>query len=57
MRWEAGSLSTNVRWGLPATERWYFHATPFEAAQTVKPQKMPSPQTLEAYITAAAKAV
>ncbi len=50
VRWDAGSLSTNVRWGLPATEHWYFHATPFDGARTTAPDKRPSPQTLEALI-------
>ncbi|MES2482639.1 MAG: VOC family protein [Pseudomonadota bacterium] len=50
VRWEAGSLSTNVRWGLPATEHWYFHATPFDGAQQIRPEKMPNPQTLEILI-------
>jgi catechol 2,3-dioxygenase len=50
VRWEAGSLSTNVRWGLPASERWYFEATAFENTATIKPEKAPNPQTLETYI-------
>jgi len=50
VRWEAASLSTNVRWGLPATERWYSHASPFVGAATLKPEKMPNPLTLETYI-------
>ena len=58
VRWDAASLSTNVRWGLPATERWYFEATAFEATPTIPPAQTPRPQTLETYIQqlAAAKA-
>ena len=47
VRWEAGSLSTNVRWGLPATEHWYFHASSFTGASTQEPANKPNPQTLE----------
>lgn len=50
VRWDATSLDTSVRWGLPATEHWYFHATPFENAATTPPEKMPNPKTLESYI-------
>ena len=50
VRWDAASLSTNVRWGLPATERWYSEATAFEATPTIAPEHMPRPQTLETYI-------
>jgi len=39
-----------VRWGLPATERWYFEATAFEDTPTIPPAQMPKPQTLETYI-------
>ena len=50
VRWDASSLSTNVRWGLPASERWYFEATSFEATPTIKPETAPNPQTLETYV-------
>jgi len=50
VRWEAGSLSTNVRWGLPATEHWYFHATAFENTATIEPERKPNPQTLERHM-------
>jgi len=50
VRWDAASLSTNVRWGLPAVERWYFEATPFEDTPTIPPAKKPQPTTLEAYV-------
>ena len=50
VRWDAASLSTNVRWGLPAMERWYSHASPFVGATTTKPEKMPNPLTLETFI-------
>ena len=50
VRWDTPSLSTNIRWGLPATERWYFEATPFEQTPTIPPAKKPQPTTLEAYV-------
>ena len=50
VRWDAGSLSTNVRWGLPAVERWYHEATPFERTPTTDPAQPPRPTTLESYI-------
>jgi catechol 2,3-dioxygenase len=50
VRWEAASLSTNVRWGLPASAHWYFHATPFHEARLVEPARAPSPMTLESYV-------
>lgn len=50
VRWEAGSLSTNVRWGLPAVERWYMEATPFEGSPLIAPKVQPKPETLESYI-------
>ncbi|HSV48602.1 MAG TPA: VOC family protein [Ramlibacter sp.] len=50
VRWEAGSLSTNVRWGLPATEHWYHHATPFEGVKLTEPRVMPKPETLQTYL-------
>lgn len=56
VRWEAGSLSTNVRWGLPASEHWYFHASPFQGAVQTPPEKMPNPQTLESLILQQKKA-
>ena len=34
----------------PATERWSSHASPFEGAVLNKPEKAPSPLTLETYI-------
>lgn len=49
VRWDAASLSTNVRWGLPAPARWYFEATAFEGAPLVGPVEEPNPMTLERY--------
>jgi catechol 2,3-dioxygenase len=50
VRWEAASLSTNVRWGLPAPARWYFEATNFEGTALIEPAVKPKPQTLETYV-------
>lgn len=51
IRWDAESLSTNVRWGLPAPARWYFEATNFDGALLVDPAEKPKPETLETYAT------
>jgi catechol 2,3-dioxygenase len=50
VRWDAATLSTNVRWGLPAPHRWYFEATRFEGATTVETAAKPKPETLEIYV-------
>ena len=50
VRWEAGSLSTNVRWGLPAVARWYHEATPFEGTALLPARVPPRPETLESFI-------
>lgn len=50
VRWEAASLSTSVRWGLPAPTRWYFEATKFEGTHTTHPAARPNPETLESYV-------
>lgn len=50
VRWDAGSLSTNVRWGLPAPHRWYFEATKFEGADIIEAAVKPNPETLESYV-------
>jgi len=52
VRWEAASLSTNVRWGIPAPARWYFEATAFAGAALIEPAEKPNPQTLESYALA-----
>lgn len=50
VRWDAGSLSTNVRWGLPAESRWYKEASRFEGAPLHEPLVVGEPETLEAYV-------
>lgn len=50
VRWDAGSLSTSVRWGLPAPTRWYFEATKFEAVPLIPAVQKPNPETLESYV-------
>jgi catechol 2,3-dioxygenase len=49
-RWDAASVSTNARWGLPALERWYFEASPFEDSVLVEPKEPPQPMTLERFL-------
>jgi catechol 2,3-dioxygenase len=49
VRWDAASLSTNVRWGLPAPAKWYFEATNFENTPLLDPAEKPKPETLESY--------
>jgi catechol 2,3-dioxygenase len=51
VRWDAGSLNTSVRWGLPASHRWYFEASRFEGAELVATPSKPNPETLETYVT------
>ena len=48
--WDTRSLSTNVRWGLPAPHRWYFEATKFEGAEIIETAVKPNPETLESYV-------
>ncbi|WP_028206484.1 VOC family protein [Paraburkholderia nodosa] len=50
VRWDAATLSTNVRWGLPAEHRWYFEASPFEGTPLTDPAVKPNPMTLEKYV-------
>lgn len=50
VKWDAATLSTNVRWGLPALARWYFVATEFEGVPLTEPTEQPNPETLESYI-------
>lgn len=50
VRWDAATLSTNVRWGLPAPYRWYFEATKFEGAPMIETSSKPTPETLETYV-------
>jgi catechol 2,3-dioxygenase len=50
VRWDASSLSTKARWGLPATAKWYSEASPFEGVPRVAPRKPQEPMTLERYL-------
>ncbi|HKR93492.1 hypothetical protein, partial [Novosphingobium sp.] len=50
VRWDEATLSTNVRWGLPALARWYSVATEFEGVPLTEPVEKPNPETLESYI-------
>ncbi|MGN6230268.1 MAG: VOC family protein [Trinickia sp.] len=50
VRWDAASLNTSVRWGLPAPHRWYFEASRFEGAEIVETPSKPKPETLETYV-------
>jgi catechol 2,3-dioxygenase len=50
VRWEAVSLSTNARWGLPALSRWHFVATQFEGVPLTPPVEKLNPETLESYV-------
>lgn len=50
VRWEAASLSTSLRWGLPALARWYFAASEFEGVPLTLPPEAPNPETLESYL-------
>ncbi|WP_031364678.1 VOC family protein [Caballeronia sordidicola] len=50
VRWDAASLNTSVRWGLPAEHRWYFEASRFEGAGMIETPNKPNPTTLETYI-------
>jgi catechol 2,3-dioxygenase len=50
VRWDAASVSTNARWGLPALEQWYFEASPFVGAPLKSPAVRPAPMTLEKFL-------
>ncbi len=51
VRWDAASLSTNARWGLPALEQWYFEASPFVGRRHARlPAEPQSPMTLERFL-------
>jgi len=47
VRWDAGALSTNARWGLPALEKWYVEASDFADVPQKPPDQPPQPMTLE----------
>lgn len=49
-RWEAASLSTNVRWGLPAPESWYLEASSFPDTPVLEPEACGDPETLEKHV-------
>jgi catechol 2,3-dioxygenase len=50
VRWDATSLSTNARWGLPALEKWYFEASPFVDVPLQDPADAQQPMTLERFL-------
>jgi len=50
VRWDAASVSTNARWGLPALEQWYFEASPFGGAPLRDPALPQNPMTLERFL-------
>jgi catechol 2,3-dioxygenase len=50
VRWDAASVSTNARWGLPALEQWYVEASPFTGALLDPPAEPPAPMTLERFL-------
>jgi catechol 2,3-dioxygenase len=50
VRWDAASLNTADRWGLPALEKWYFEASEFPDVKLIKPDTPPRPMTLERYL-------
>jgi catechol 2,3-dioxygenase len=50
VRWDAASLSTNARWGLPGPERWYLEASPFDDVPVTSPEEPQHPMTLERYL-------
>jgi catechol 2,3-dioxygenase len=53
VRWDAESLSTNARWGLPALEKWYFEASAFDGVPLLTPGSPQNPMTLERLLLAA----
>jgi len=50
VRWDAASLSTNARWGLPGPERWYLEASGFHDVPVTSPDQPQRPMTLERYL-------
>ena len=50
VRWDAASVSTNARWGLPALEQWYFEASAFEGVVGKAPESPQKPMTLEKFL-------
>jgi catechol 2,3-dioxygenase len=50
VRWDAASVGTNARWGLPAVEKWYFEASNFEGVKPTTPSTLPNPMTLEKHL-------
>jgi catechol 2,3-dioxygenase len=53
VRWDAESLTTNARWGLPALEKWYFEASAFDGVPLLAPGSPQNPMTLERLLLAA----
>lgn len=51
VHWDATSLSTADRWGLPALEKWYFEASTFSGVDLITPEIPPRPMTLERFVS------
>jgi catechol 2,3-dioxygenase len=52
VRWDAASVSTNARWGLPALEQWYTEASHFDGVELTEPDDPQQPMTLEKFLSA-----
>ena len=50
VRWDASSLSTNARWGLPALEKWYTEASDFTDVPQKACDEPQRPMTLERFL-------
>ncbi|CDO86159.1 3,4-dihydroxyphenylacetate 2,3-dioxygenase [Mycobacterium triplex] len=50
VRWDAATISTAERWGLPAVEKWYFEASEFPDVPLLEPAVPPQPMTLERFL-------
>jgi catechol 2,3-dioxygenase len=52
IRWDATSLNTADRWGLPALEKWYLEASVFPGVELTEPKTPSQPMTLERHVLA-----
>jgi catechol 2,3-dioxygenase len=50
LRWDLSDTRRSQLWGLPATRRWFFEATPFAGVEPVEPLLKAEPVTLEAFL-------
>ncbi|WP_050418934.1 3,4-dihydroxyphenylacetate 2,3-dioxygenase [Bradyrhizobium tropiciagri] len=53
IRWEITDPRRSQLWGLPASRRWFFEASPFEGCPVREPLLAADPPTLEAYLARA----